>query len=229
MTAVESKFSEQQIAQFRSRFDDLGCAQLADAAGEYITQLPIPLVPRNGHDRVCGPVFPVATRDDMLPCLQALAAAPPGWVIFIHNETEPSEGLAGDIYTASAEVQRLAGIVVNGAVRDLSDIASIPVPVFSTQVNYVSARTTDVLAERVPDTLEVAGCRIEPGDWIFGDPDGFLILPENRVSAVVAAGSVLREREERLRKAMRSEGKTLAELTGLDDFIAGTGELKFNP
>ncbi|MEU6222470.1 RraA family protein [Streptomyces sp. NPDC047042] len=229
MTTVSSKYSEEQIATFRRRFAEVACAQLADSAAEFTNPLPLPLVARNGLPRVCGPVFPVTTSDDMLPCLQGLAAAPPGWVLFIHNEISPSEGLAGDIFVASAEVQRLGGIVVNGAVRDLEAIADIPVPVFSTEVNFVSARTTSVLAEAVPDTVDVAGCRLAPGDWIFGDEDGFLMLPESHVSAVLASGAVLREREDRLRRTMREQGRTLAELTGLDEFIAGSGPLKFNP
>lgn len=230
MTAVASKYDEEQITRLRNLFEQTSCAQLADSAGEYVTPLDLPLVARNGRAKVCGPLFPVVTRNDMLPCLQALAAAPAGWVVFIHNESRPSEGLAGDIYATSAVVQRLGGIVVDGAVRDLADLAAIPVPVFSTEVNFVSARTTDVIAEEVPAAgIDIGGCRVEPGSWIFGDEDGFLLLPESRVSSVLAAGRVLREREEALRAAMRSGGRTLADLTGLEQFLAGLGPLKFNP
>jgi 4-hydroxy-4-methyl-2-oxoglutarate aldolase len=226
---ITSRFDAATIQTLRTRFAAVGCAQLADAAPEFITPLRLPLTARNGHPRVCGPVFPVATHDDMLPCLQALAAAPAGWVLFLHNEVTPSEALVGDIFTASAQAQGLGGIIVDGAVRDLADLAGSPVPVFSTQVTYVSARTTDTRAERVPHPVTAGGCPIRPGDWIFGDPDGFLILPEARVTATLTAGSVLRRRETDLIAAMGRGDGTLAELTGLADFLAGTGPLKFNP
>lgn len=222
-------WDEATIERLRHGFDGVGCAQLADAAPEYAVPLRLQLAARNGLSTVCGPVFPVTTDDDMLPCLQGLAATPPGWVLFIHNTVRPSEALVGDIFTESARVQRLGGIVVDGAVRDLADLADIPVPVFSTEVTFVSARTTDVRAQQVPNAVTVAGCELRPGDWLFGDPDGFLTVPARRVGSVLAAGAVLRRREEGLREAMRERGRTLADLTGLADFLSGTGELKFNP
>ena len=227
--AVRSRFDEHAIAGIRARFADVGCAQMADAAAEFVQPLRLPLSARNDRLRVCGPMFPVTTRDDMLPCLQALAACPPGWVLVIVNETRPSEALAGDIFAASATVQRLGGIVVDGAVRDLADLAGIDTPVFSTEVTFVSARTTDVRAQDVPGTAVTAGQTLRPGDWIFGDPDGFLTLAEERVSAVLAAGAILRQRERTLIGSMQSGEGTLATLTGLDQFLAGTGPLKFAP
>ncbi|MFB7947226.1 RraA family protein [Kitasatospora phosalacinea] len=228
-TAPASRFDEAAIAALRARFEQVGCAQLADAARDLITVLDLPLAARNGRPRVCGPVFPVATDDDMLPCLQALAATPPGWVLLLHNRVTPSEALAGDIFAASAAAQRLGGIVVDGAVRDLLELAPLPVPVFSTQVTYVSARTTETRADQVPQTVRAGGCEIRPGDWIFGDADGFLLLAEDRVSAVLAAGAVLRNQEEKLIDAITRGDGTLAELTGLADFLAGTGPLTFAP
>ncbi|GIJ35900.1 RraA family protein [Micromonospora sediminimaris] len=230
MTVTEQRpTDEEHINRIRRRFATVGCAQLADAAPEFVVPLHLPAVPRNGRPRVCGPVFPVATTDDMLPALQALAQTPPGHVLFIHNTVTRSEAIVGDIFLTSAAVQRLGGIVVDGAVRDLTDLAVIDVPVFSTQVTFVSARTTSQRAIDLPQTVEVAGTAVRPGDWLFGDPDGFLLLPADRVGAVFAAGAVLRDREEALKKAMQHDGKTLADLTHLDDFLDGTGDLGFTP
>jgi 4-hydroxy-4-methyl-2-oxoglutarate aldolase len=226
---VESGMDEARIDRVRQRFYGIGCAQLADAAAEYVRPLRLPLVPRNGRPRVCGPVFPVVTADDMLPCLQALAQTPPGWVLFIHNTVSPSEALVGDIFATSAEVQRLGGIVVDGAVRDLADLADIDVPVFATEVTFVSARTTDQRAEQVPGTVTVAGTTLRPGDWLFGDADGFAVVAAERAGAVLAAGAVLREREEALKQAMRERGQSLADLTNLAAFLDGTGDLGYVP
>jgi 4-hydroxy-4-methyl-2-oxoglutarate aldolase len=218
-----------RMQSIRDRFAGVGCAQMADAAPEYARPLRLPFRPRNGRTRVCGPVFPVVTEDDMLPCLQALAETPPGWVLLIHNVISPSEAIVGDIFAASAEVQGLAGIVVNGAVRDLQDLTDIEVPIFSTEVTFVSARTTDRRAERVPMPVDLGGIAIKPGDWVFGDPDGFLIAPAESVSAVVTAAAVLRKREDGLKAAIRRDRRSVAELTNLSAFLDGTGKLGYVP
>lgn len=230
---------EDQISRLRARFCEadgsgpdvthLGCAQLHDAAPDMVKVIHLPLAPRTPLTRVCGPVFPVTTDDDMLPCLQALAEAPPGWVVYIKNRVIPSQALVGDIYTASARVQRLGGIVVEGAARDLADLPPLRVPVFSTSVTFVSARTAEVAAADVPQAVESGRVTLRPGDWVFGDPDGFLAVAADDIEAVFAAAAVLRRREQALKAAMREKNATLAELTRLADFLAGTGTLAFSP
>lgn len=221
--------SEERIASLRADFANIGCAQLHDAAPDMVTVLKLPLAARTPNSRVCGPVFPVYTDDDMLPCLQALAATPPGWVLYLCNRTVPSEALAGDIFTASARLQRLGGIVVDGAVRDIDQLAPFGVPVFSTAVTFVSARTTATPAESVPQIVVSGGATLRPGDWILGDRDGFMTVAAESLSAVMAAGAVLRQRERQLIETMDGRGATLAELTGLADFMAGRGPLAFTP
>jgi len=218
-----------RMQSIRDHFAGVGVAQMADAAPEYVRPLRLPLQPRNGRPRVCGPAFPITTEDDMLPCLQALAAAPAGWVLLIHNLTFPSEAIVGDIFTASAEVQGLAGIVVKGAVRDLGDLSDIDVPVFSTEVTFVSARTTDRRAGQVPVPVDLDGVVVNPGEWLFGDPDGFLVVEAERASAVVTAGAMLRKREDGLKAAIRRDRRSVAELTNLSAYLDGTGQLGYVP
>jgi len=211
-----------------ARFSEIGVAQLADAAGDIISVLDLPLRARTAATHICGPAFPVQTDDDMLPCLQALAAAPAGSVLYIVNIAERSEALVGDIFTVAAQTQGLCGIVVDGAARDLADIAQMDFPVFSTSVTYVSARTTDTPCDTVPQTVRSGGLVVEPFDWVFGDPDGFCIVPAARVDTVLMGAAVLRNREVKLKERLR-EGHRLDALTGLDKFLAGTGELGFVP
>lgn len=218
-----------RLARMRERFTRVGTAQLADAAAEVIEVLDLPLRQRASASHVCGPVFPVETDDDMLPCLQALAAAPRGWVLYITNKTPKSEGLVGDIFCLAAEKQELGGVVVNGAARDLGELATMAVPVFSTEVNYVSARTTAKPVGTVPSSVLANGVTINPGTWLFGDHDGFLLVSPEHVDSVLIAGEILRERELQL-KAELETGRRLDEITGLADFVAGVSDsLRFAP
>lgn len=227
--SVLAPLAEGRHAAISARFASIGTAQLADAATETIEVLDLPLRRHTAATHICGPLFPVQTSNDMLPCLQALAAAPVGWVLFIANEVHPSEGLVGDIFCLAAETQGLAGVVVDGAARDLGELASIGLPVFSTEVNYVSARTTTQRLDTVPATIRVGGATLSPGIWLFGDRDGFLTVPASEVDAILIAGEVLRERELRLKRELEA-GRRLDEVTGLADFLSGiTPSLRYAP
>jgi 4-hydroxy-4-methyl-2-oxoglutarate aldolase len=215
-------------AAIAARFSEIGVAQIADAAGSVISVLDLPLRRRTAATHICGPAFPVQTNDDMLPCLQALAAAPAGSVLYIANIAERSEALIGDLFAEAAQAQGLAGIVVDGAARDLADIGPMNFPIFSTSVTFVSARTTDLPCDTIPQPVRSGGVLIGPGDWIFGDPDGFCVVPTSRVDAALMGAAVLRNHELKLKERLRG-GDRLDVLTGLDKFLAGTGDLGFVP
>lgn len=217
-----------EIERSRRAFVEIGVAQLADAASDVVRVVGLDLRPRTAQLRVCGPAFPVYTDNDMLPCLQALAAVPAGWVVVLVNRASESEALVGDIYTVAAQEQGVGGVVVAGAARDLADIAAMTIPVFSTSVTYVSARTTDRPARQVPEPVTIGGALLAPGDWIFGDPDGFLVVDAAAAGTVLLGGRVLRDREEKLKAALR-QGRSLSELTGLPAFLAGEAPLGFAP
>jgi regulator of RNase E activity RraA len=216
---------EASIRRRASMFGALGCALLHDAAPEYAKVVDAPLRSRT-HLSAVGPVFPVATDNDMLPCLQALDMAPPGWVILVRNTAAESEALAGDIFATACKQRGIAGLIVEGAVRDVDTLQGLGFPVYSSQVTYVSAKTAKVPARQVPETVTVGSCTMEPGDWIIADSDGVLTLPERYVNAVLHAAALLGQREEELKGKLRG-GETLSELCGLADFLAGRAPLRF--
>lgn len=209
----------------------IGCAQLHDSAENYVHVLTENFQSRSVQDRIAGPVYPVSTEDDMLPCLQALDACPKGSILLLVNNIFPSEALAGDILVTAAKKKGLAGLVVKGAVRDLSMLETFEFPVFSTEVNFVSAKTAKVPAKHLPEEVELTSVNgsivCESGDWLVGDKDGWLIIKANYVSASIKAARVLSEREESLRIAL-ADGVSLAELIGLHDYVSGKSPLKFD-
>ncbi|WP_460060568.1 RraA family protein [Streptomyces sp. YKOK-I1] len=217
---------EVTVRRLASLFDRLGCALLHDAAPDVATVVDTPLRSRTPGLSAAGPAFPVATDNDMLPCLQALDLAPPGSVIVVHNTTERSEALAGDIYVTACKERGIAGLIVDGAVRDVDSLPEMAFPVFSSQVTYVSAKTAKAPAREVPESVTLGSCTLRPGDWIFADGDGVLTVTQRYVSAVLRAAVLLAEREEELKGKLRA-GETLGELCGLGDFLAGRAPLRF--
>ncbi|WP_200305150.1 RraA family protein [Streptomyces adelaidensis] len=235
MTSTTAPPADSRVARIRETFRELGCAQLRDAAPDYVEVLAWPLVSRTPGLHLAGPVYPVATANDMLPVLQALDAAAPGDVLLATNTAEYSEALAGDVLSTAAVAQGLGGLVVHGAVRDLGFIAELGLPVFSTEVNIISAKTAQVPAAELPMsvTVPVVGAdgprplELSPGDWLFGDDDAVVAVRADRVSPVLNAARLLRSQEEKLRDAVRG-GIRLSEACGLHDYLAGRGPLKMD-
>ncbi len=219
-------FNCELIADVHNRFNSLGCAQLNDASRKRTIPLDGSIVNRIRHMKLSGPAYPVNAENDMLPGLQALYTAPRGAVLFINNVAPVSEALVGDIFVLDAARRGLGGIVVNGAIRDLDDIEELGVPVFSRSVTFISAKTAVSPSRVVPDRVSVSGVEIVPGDWIFGDNDGMLVVRRQHVSAVLNGALVVEKREAALKVAIAS-GQSLGDLSGLPGFLAGQGPLKF--
>ncbi|MEC0106294.1 RraA family protein [Paenibacillus taichungensis] len=215
------------IEQVKLQFANIGCAQLNDASQKFTVPFPTKFQNRTKHLKLCGPVYTVNTDNDMLPGLEALSKAPKGSILFLNNVNETSEALAGDIYVLEAIRRELGGLVINGAVRDIDDLNKLDFPVFSTEITYVSAKTAVTPATKVPDIVQIDNITIEPQDWIFGDNDGLLLIKRKYLNAVLQGALYVEQREQELKNEILS-GKSMASLTGLDDYLAGKGPLKFD-
>ncbi len=225
---TQSEWDATRIDELRQAFQGIGTAQIHDAARDKVRVLDLGLVLRSPALKLAGPAYPVETDDDILPGLQALEVAPPGSVVFIHDRAKRGDAIAGDIVVTTVKEQGLGGLVVNGSMRDIEFIQDIGVPVFSRHVTPVSAKT-EVPAAALPCSVTLAdGIELHPGDWLFGDVDGMVLVPQDVVRAVVASALMIYRREEEVKTALRS-GERLSALTGLQDFVSDGTPMRFRP
>ena len=217
-----------QLSRARSVFALLGCAQAYDASPSNVRALPWSLRTYTPGARLCGPVFSVNTENDMLPGLQALYLAPAGSVIVVNNLAPISEALAGDVFCTDALHAGMAGLVVNGAIRDIEELRRIGLPVYAREHTFVSARTAVKAARQVPEEVTIGDVTLSPGDWLVGDDDGLLAIAQRKLGPVLVGAQLVEEREAKLRAEIRS-GKRLHDLCGLPDFLAGKAPLGFEP
>jgi 4-hydroxy-4-methyl-2-oxoglutarate aldolase len=143
---------------------------------------------------LCGPAFTVQTlAADNLPIHRALAEAPPGVVLVVATGGDTEHGFWGEIMLEAALAQGVRGLVIDGAVRDTQAIRSRGFPVFS---QGIAIPGTD---KRQPGELNtpvrIAGVVVHPGDWIVGDDDGVVVVPEDIAESVVI-GAEARARKE---------------------------------
>jgi len=122
----------------------------------------------------------------------------------------PSDRLApwGELLSTSAQARRASGCVTDGMVRDVRQIRSMGFPVFHGGIGPLDTKGRGRMVERdVP--VECAGVRIEPGDIVFGDIDGVVVVPCSHEGAVLDKALAKVQGENDTRDALR-KGESLA-------------------
>ncbi len=189
----------------------LGAATLGESGAR---QMPPRLRPAWPGAVLAAPATPVrCAPGDNLAVHVAVATAPRGHALVVDVGRVPDRGYWGEVLTTGAEARGLAGLVIDGGVRDVSALAAHRFPVFSATVALRGA--TKQLPGSVGRPVEVAGVRVDPGDWVVADADGVVIVPGGSLEEVRAAGAARAEKEEGFFEALRN-GTTTVELLGLD-------------
>ena len=117
-----------------------------------------------------------------------------GHVLVLGAGGHPDQALAGGKKVARIEAAGFTGIVTDGRLRDLEEIAEFDLVVYCGG-ETVRAAGDDVtpLAANVP--VEVDGVGIVPGDWIFADGAGAVVIPANAVADILADARLIEEKD----------------------------------
>lgn len=161
-----------------------------------------------------GPAVPVqCTPGDNLAIHVGVARAGSGSVMVVDVGDEPELGYWGEVLTIAAEARGLAGLVIDGCVRDVAALAAHGFPVFSAGVALTGA--TKDRAGSVGRPVTVGEAHVDPGDWVIGDVDGVVVVPHATVDDVLTAARRRSAAEAVLFEELRA-GKTTLELLALD-------------
>ena len=123
--------------------------------------------------------------------------------------------------TTAAEAAGLAGLVIDGGVRDVAALEAHGFPVFSSTIALTGATKDQRGTVGVP--VRVGGVEVAQGDWIVGDVDGVTVVPAASLEAVLAAGRARESKEAGFFASLR-QGKTTVELLGLNASLIDRGE-----
>lgn len=167
--------------------------------------------------RLAGPAFTVDIRPaDNLMLHYAMLKARPGDVLVVDAKGFVEAGPWGDVFTEQALKIGLAGLVINGAVRDASAIVDMGFPVFCRGLSIKGTGKNQPGRINVP--ISIGDVAINPGDIIVGDRDGLVVVPRNEVDAAINNSLAREEKENRFREQIRN-GATTAELLGLNEVL----------
>jgi len=171
--------------------------------------------------RLCGPALTVACRPgDNLMLHRASYAAEPGDVLVVTVGGYPEAGPWGEIMTIAAQQRGIAGLVIDGSVRDARRMIDLGFPVFS-QALCIKGTTKDSLG-RINHPILIGGVAVQPGDLILGDADGVVVVARRDAEAVLAASRLRAEKEEKIKEELK-RGKSTLELYGLDRILEAKG------
>jgi 4-hydroxy-4-methyl-2-oxoglutarate aldolase len=163
---------------------------------------------------VAGEAVPVrCSPGDNLAIHVAAATAPAGSVLVVEITGDPELGHWGEVLTTQAQARGIAGLVIDGGVRDVAALERLGFPVFATMLALRGA--AKVADGSVGEPVTVGDVLVEPGDVVVGDADGVTVVPGADLDAVIGAAEAREAKEQTMFDALRS-GETTLDLLGLD-------------
>jgi RraA family protein len=191
-------------AQLVQAFQGLPVANISDCMARMSSAGPR-LRPMHKSGYLAGPALTVRCRPgDNLMIHKALTMAQAGDVIVVDAGGDLTNALFGEIMMATAVKIGVAGVVLNGAVRDSEEIGQGSFPLYAAGVTHRGPYKDGPGEINVP--ISIDGMVIHAGDLVVGDADGLLCVPFDDAEALLAA----------TQQKMAAEKKMLA------DIAAGT-------
>jgi regulator of RNase E activity RraA len=161
------------------------------------------LRPMHRSGALAGPALTVKSRPgDNLMLHKALDMAEAGDVIVVDAGGELTNSLFGELMLAHAVKRGLAGLVINGAIRDAEALHERNLPVFAAGVTHRGPYKDGPGEIGFP--IAIDGMLIEPGDLILGDWDGLVAVPFAEVETVYTATKAKHEAEIRQMSAIEA-------------------------
>ncbi len=110
----------------------------------------------------------------------------------------------GELATWSARIKGLAGIVIDGAIRDLDDLLQMDVPIFCRHISSNAGEPKGF--GEIGAEIICGGERVRTGDWIIGDDSGVVVVPQERAQEIANRALDVKEHEDRIREEIKRGG-----------------------
>ena len=166
----------------------------------------------SGSGKLVGRAVTVRTYPgDWAKPVEAIDAAEPGDVIVIDAGGQEL-AVWGELATESCLQKKVAGVVIDGAVRDIDDVRRANFQVWARFINPTALEPKGFGEINIPITA--GGLEVMPGDYIIGDDSGLVRVPKARLTEIANRSMACLETENRIREEIR-EGGTLSSVTEL--------------
>jgi 4-hydroxy-4-methyl-2-oxoglutarate aldolase len=208
MSKVEvAPVEEQRVVRLRK----LDCCAVSDALDRLQLRGVVSGLPqRSGSGRIAGRVITVKLGIGDPPpgpprhlCTTAVEAGGPYHVIAVEQRTGIEAGSWGGLLSLGAKLKGIAGVVVDGPLRDVDEARQYEFPIFSRSLTALTARGRVVeKATNVP--IRIGEIDVHPGDYVVADGSAVAFIPAAQIDAVLHAAESIAAREAAMAQALRA-------------------------
>ncbi|MEX2356416.1 MAG: RraA family protein [Thermaerobacterales bacterium] len=201
-------------------FAGLGSSQISDAMERFGVPRGLRFLGREGTGAV-GPALTVKVSPaDNLLLHKAVDILKPGDILVVDTGGDESRAVIGDLMGRRAQIRGLAGLVVDGLVRDVASLRTIGLPVWARGATPAGPYKHG--PGEIGVAVSIGGVAVHPGDIIAGDDDGIVCVPLPDAESVLAAARQIAAKEEKLWQSMAS-GSLSEDRSWVDRALADLG------
>ena len=196
-----------------SQFLNVNASNVSDALDRLgIEGAPQGILPIFPTTRICGPAATLklvppgqGSESTVSGTLRAIMKGGAGAVLCVDASENPKVNSVGGVAGATAKHLGLVGAVTDGVVRDVDEYQQYGLPVYARGIAQQSVRGRSSCAGYGIE-VKLGGVRVRPGDYIFADQNGTVVIPMERVNDVLAFAIKLKSIEERVIAEIRAGG-----------------------
>ncbi len=168
------------------QFKDIPASNTADCMGRNSAMNPrIHLVSSPKDECMVGPAYTVKCRaGDNLALHAAMNYCQEGDVLVVSNEEDTTRALMGEVMMTWLRYEKkIAGIILDGPIRDIDEIGKWDFPVYCTGTTPGGPYKEGPGEVNVP--VSCGGVSVNPGDIILADPDGVIVIPRKDAAQIL--------------------------------------------
>ena len=144
----------------------------------------------------------------------AVEAADPGDIIVCDHRGRTDVAGWGGILSTAAKTKGVAGVIIDGASRDVDEAKGLGLPLFARAAVPLTARGR-IVEESTNEPIEIGGVSLAPGDYVIADNSGVVIVPQDRVAEVVPEAENIVAREQAMARDVMA-GTSVVEVMGIN-------------
>jgi regulator of RNase E activity RraA len=192
-------------------------ADVLDTLGHRSSALPPDVRPLSPAWKLCGRAATLSAvsvaAEPARPYrleMEAIDALRPREVLVGTTNGDRGSALWGELLSTACRARGAAGVVLDGLTRDAARILALGFPVFAGGLSPLDSRgRLDVVSRGEP--IRVGACVVRPGDWVFGDVDGVVVVPAELADRAFAKALEKATGENRVREELL-KGRSVAEV-----------------
>ena len=216
VTIDDLRFNGKNYSRFinlHSLLENVSACQISDAYNSISKRSgTIQSIKPINNQKVWGSIYTAETdSDDWGTSALAIDDADEGDILFFKVNGEDN-AIWGELASSCARDNGIRATVIYGSARDLDALLHMDYPVFAT--NFCPNAGSPLGLGSLNETIEVEDMKINPGDFLFGDESGIVVIPQELFGQVMAQTLVVKIKESGIINDI-SRGKTLAEIVGL--------------